>query len=121
MRSWVHKEGLSYQLSYAWDELETIARLTPGVRDAEAYRRELRALTAQSNERLFRLVEESSIAFERGDQSLLQPASVHDFCERMQTRLLDMRNDFVAGNLDPLAATINADCSSGPVLTPQIH
>jgi hypothetical protein len=32
-----------------------------------------------------------------------------------------MRNDFVAGNLGALAATINADCSSGPVLTPQIH
>src|SRR5580693_5120670 len=66
VRSWVHKEGLSYQLSYAWDELETIARLTPGVRDADTYRRVLRALTAESNERLFSLVEESSAAFERG-------------------------------------------------------
>jgi anaerobic magnesium-protoporphyrin IX monomethyl ester cyclase len=121
VRSWIHKEGLSYQLSYAWDELETIARLTPGVRDGGAYREELRALTAESNERLFTLVEESSLAFERGDPTLLKPASVRGFCGRMQTRLLDMRNDFVAGNLGALAATINADCSSGPVLTPQIH
>jgi anaerobic magnesium-protoporphyrin IX monomethyl ester cyclase len=121
VRSWIHKEALSYQISYAWDELGTVARLVPGAHDVDAYRQALRELTAESNERLFSLVEESSLAFERGDRSPLAPAPVRDYCQRTEARLLELRNDFIAGNLDPLAASINVDCSSGPVLRPQVH
>jgi hypothetical protein len=46
---------------------------------------------------------------------------VRAYCERTQARLVELRNDYVADNLDPLAQIINADCASGPVLTPQIH
>ena len=121
VRPWIHKQGLAYEISYAWDELETIARLVPGAHGTDAYRAALRALTAESNERLFRLVEESSLAFEQGDRSLLEPEGVRAYCERTQARLIDLRNDYVADNLDPLAQVINADCASGPVLAPQIH
>ena len=31
VRSWVHKKSLSYELNYAWDDLETVSRLTPGI------------------------------------------------------------------------------------------
>ena len=81
----------------------------------------LRALTAESNERLFRLVEESSLAFEQGHHSLLEPEGVRAYCERTQAQLIDLRDEYVADNLDPLAQVINADCASGPVLRPQIH
>jgi anaerobic magnesium-protoporphyrin IX monomethyl ester cyclase len=121
VRPWIHNQGLSNQLSYAWDEIETFERLTPGLRGAKAYRRALARLTAQVNERLFRLVEESSLAFEQGDRSLLDPEGVAAYCERTRTRLVDLRNVFVANNLEPLNARINADCSTGPVLRPQIH
>jgi anaerobic magnesium-protoporphyrin IX monomethyl ester cyclase len=121
VRPWIHKQGLAYEISYAWDELETIARLVPATRGTEAYRAALRALTAESNERLFRLVEESSLAFERGDLSVLDPGGVRAYCERAQAQLIDLRDDYVADNLDPLARVINADCTSGPVLTPQMH
>jgi anaerobic magnesium-protoporphyrin IX monomethyl ester cyclase len=121
VRSWIHKEGLAYQISYAWDELETIARLVPTAAGTDSYRAALRALTAESNERLFRMVEESSIAFEQGDHSLLEPECLRAYCERTQARLIDLRNDYIADNLDPLAQVINADCGSGPVLRPQIH
>ena len=121
VRPWIHKQGLAYEISYAWDELETIARLVPAAHGTDAYRAALRALTTESNEHLFRLVEESSIAFEQGDRSLLAPEGVRGYCERTQARLVDLRNDYVADNLDPLGLVINADCASGPVLTPQIH
>jgi radical SAM superfamily enzyme YgiQ (UPF0313 family) len=121
VRPWIHKEGLAYEISYAWDELETIARLVPAAHGTDAYRAALRALTAECNERLFRLVEESSLAFEEGDRSLLEPERLQAYCKRTQARLIDLRNDYVADNLDPLAQVINADCASGPVLTPQIH
>jgi len=121
VRPWIHNKGLSNQLSYAWDEIETFARLTPNLSGAKTYRKALAKLTAQANEHLFRLVEESSLAFEQGDQSLLDPKSIAAYCQRMQTRLVDLRNLFVADNLDPLTDCINADCTSGPVLRPQVH
>ena len=121
VRPWIHNNGLSNQLSYAWDEIETFARLTPGLRGAKAYRRALGKLTAEANERLFRLVEESSLAFENGDRSPLDPKRIAAYCERARTRLIDLRNVFVADNLDPLTDQVNVDCSSGPVLRPQVH
>jgi anaerobic magnesium-protoporphyrin IX monomethyl ester cyclase len=121
VRPWMHKDGVAYQISYAWDELETIARLVPAAQGTEDYRHSLRMLTAEGNARLFRLIEDSSRAFEGGDRSLLEPSAVHQYCERMQARLLELRDEYVAANLDPLAREINLDCASGPVLVPQIH
>jgi anaerobic magnesium-protoporphyrin IX monomethyl ester cyclase len=118
---WIHNNGLANQLSYAWDEVETFARLTSGLRGVKAYRKALAKLTAQANARLFRLVEDSSLAFEQGDRSLLDPKAIATYCKRMQTRLVDLRNIFVADNIEPLTHRINADCSSGPVLRPQVH
>jgi radical SAM superfamily enzyme YgiQ (UPF0313 family) len=121
IRPWVHNRGLSNELSYAFDEIETFERLTPGLRGARAYRKGLVRLTASVNERLFRLVEETSLAFEQGDRSELEPKRIAAFCERARTKLLDLRNVFVADNLEPLTERINADCSSGPVMRPQVH
>jgi len=121
VRPWVHNHGLSNELSYAWDEVETFARLTPGLRGAGVYRAALAKLTAQANARLFRLVEESSLAFEHGDRSPLDPKPIAAYCKRTRKRLIDLRNVFVADNLTPLSERINADCSSGPVLRPQVH
>jgi anaerobic magnesium-protoporphyrin IX monomethyl ester cyclase len=121
IRPWVHNTGLSNQLSYAFDEIETFERLTKGLRGARAYRKGLLKLTAGANQRLFRLVEETSRAFEQGDRSALDPKPVAAFCELARARLLDLRNAFVADNIEPLTERINADCSSGPVMRPQIH
>jgi anaerobic magnesium-protoporphyrin IX monomethyl ester cyclase len=121
IRPWVHNKGLSNQLSYAFDEIETFERLTPGLRGARAYRKGLMRLTAGANQRLFRLVEETSLAFEQGDRSALEPRRIAAFCERARANLLDLRNAFVADNLEPLTERINADCSSGPVMRPQVH
>jgi anaerobic magnesium-protoporphyrin IX monomethyl ester cyclase len=121
VRPWIHNEGVSHELNYAWDELETMQRLVPGVTGAGAYRAALRALTAESNEQLFRLVEESSFEFERTNQSGLDASFAREYCERTRKRLLAIRNQFVSENLFLLTESINADCVSGPVLAPQVH
>jgi radical SAM superfamily enzyme YgiQ (UPF0313 family) len=121
VRPFIHKYGLAYSVGYALDEFETITRLTPFVTGAQAYRVALRRLAAEVNLFLFTLVEQSSLAFEAGDGEPFDYEGVRAYCEDAQSRLIELRNEFVAENLDPLAQVINADCASGPVLTPQIH
>jgi radical SAM superfamily enzyme YgiQ (UPF0313 family) len=121
VRPFIHKYGLAYSVGYALDEFETITRLTPFVVGAQAYRVALRGLAANVNAFLFALVEQSSLAYESGDGDPFDCEGVRAYCEEMQARLIQLRNEFVAENLDPLARVINADCASGPVLTPQIH
>jgi anaerobic magnesium-protoporphyrin IX monomethyl ester cyclase len=121
VRPWIYKKGLSYDLNYAWDELETVSRLARGAEGVEEYRTALRSLTAESNERLFRHVEESLEAFEQGDRSKLDPKPAQIYCEDGRKRLLDLRNRFIANNLDLLMETVSADCTSGPVMVPQTH
>jgi anaerobic magnesium-protoporphyrin IX monomethyl ester cyclase len=121
VRPWIHNEGLSHQLNYAWDEFETIWRLVPGIKEGEVYRAALRALTKESNEKLFRLVEESSFAFEQGDRSILDPIMVRGYCEHIGAELVSIRNNFVLENIDLLVATLSPNCANGPVMAPQIH
>jgi anaerobic magnesium-protoporphyrin IX monomethyl ester cyclase len=121
VRPWIHNEGVSHELNYAWDELQMMQRLVPGLTGAGAYRASLKALTAESNAELFRLVEESSFEFERSNRTGLDSYWARDYCERTRKRLLAIRNQFVAENLFLLTESINADCVSGPVMAPQIH
>ena len=121
VRPWIHNEGLSHQLNYAWDEFETIRRLVPGIKEGEVYRAALRSLTMESNERLFRLVEESSFAFEQGDRSALDPIMVCGYCEQIGAQLVSIRNNFILENINLLVETLGANCANGPVMAPQIH
>jgi anaerobic magnesium-protoporphyrin IX monomethyl ester cyclase len=120
-RSWVHGDGLSYRLNYAFDELETFKRLVPEVGGFEEYGTALRSLTAESNERLFRLVEESSLGFQRGDRSYLDPAAAKESCKSLDVALTDLRNGFVTKNVTLLARAASMSCADGPVISPSIH
>jgi hypothetical protein len=121
VRPWLHGEGLSYQLDYALDELDTICRLVPGVERVAAYRAALRALTSESNGRLFHLVEQSSLAFEAGDRSLLDADAARAYCEGVGARLVERRNRFIADNIYLLRDASRFDHSAGPVISPQLH
>jgi hypothetical protein len=37
------------------------------------------------------------------------------------TRLVDLRNSFIAENIYLLKAASSLDCTDGPVMSPQIH
>lgn len=120
-RSWIHNTGVSHQLNYAGDELEMVRRLVPHLQGYDDYRLALQALTASSNERLFRLVEESSVAFERGDPSELDPVASNKACKAIGAQLAAMRNRFIAANIDSLLGAENMSCADGPVMAPQVH
>ena len=108
-------------MNYAWDEFDTVRRLVPGVAGSDSYAAGLRALVAESNEQLFRLVEDSVSAFEQGDRSPFDHGAVMAYCRQMEARLVRLRNDFIAENIPSLVDAVNLDCSSGPIMTPQIH
>jgi anaerobic magnesium-protoporphyrin IX monomethyl ester cyclase len=121
VRPWIHNEGLSNQMNYAWDEFETIRRLVPDVEGTDDYAAALRSLIKESNESLFHLVEESSSSFEQGDRSPIDPGAVLVYCKNMEAQLVRVRNDFIAENLPCLVDAMSPDCASGPVMAPQIH
>jgi radical SAM superfamily enzyme YgiQ (UPF0313 family) len=121
-RRWLDSNGVSHQLDWAREELEVAAALVDGLEAVDDYRRALTALTAESNERLFRLVEDSSHAYEEdGDESLLDPSHGSASCEDIGHRLLDLRNAFVARNTNALLAGLEANVIRGPIGAPQIH
>jgi anaerobic magnesium-protoporphyrin IX monomethyl ester cyclase len=121
VKSWIHNDGLSYRFNYAFDELETFRRLVPEVEGIQEYRAALRALTARSNEGLFRTVETSSVAFERGDRSCLDPTDASRRCKALEAELTDLRNGFVANNVKLLARAARMSCADGPVISPSVH
>jgi anaerobic magnesium-protoporphyrin IX monomethyl ester cyclase len=120
VRPWIYNQGISNELNYAWDELETVRRLVPGIQGIGGYVASLQSLTKESNEQLFQLVEESSFAFERGDRTVLDPGAVRKYCEQIKTRLVSMRNNFVAENIY-LLRDASQDGANRPVIAPQIH
>jgi anaerobic magnesium-protoporphyrin IX monomethyl ester cyclase len=121
MAPWIHNDGISNEFNYALDEFEAMRRLVPGLEQTEVYGSELRSLIGETNERLFRLVEESSIAFESGDRSLINPEETNAWVEEARTRLVSARNNFVAENIYRLIEPVAQDCASGPVMAPQVH
>jgi anaerobic magnesium-protoporphyrin IX monomethyl ester cyclase len=121
VRPWIHKNGLTYQLDYAWDEVTTVTRLARGLQGAEEYRNALQVLTKQSNERLFQHVAECLDGFEQGDRSKLVVGPARAYCEAGVTQLLALRNSFIERNVHLLVDQVSADCTSGPVLMPQTH
>jgi radical SAM superfamily enzyme YgiQ (UPF0313 family) len=121
VRPWIHRKGLTYQLDYAWDEFTTLTRLARGLQGAEEYRQALQSLTKESNQRLFQHVEECLDRFEQGDRSKLIVGPAQAYCEAGVKQLLALRNSFVARNVQLLVDEVSADCTSGPVLMPQLH
>lgn len=61
LTGWIHgNPGLSPQLKFAWNEVGIMERLFPPLPDMDEYQARLREITAQSNEMLFRVVEDLS-------------------------------------------------------------
>ena len=121
VRPWIHRQGLTYQLDYAWDEFTTVTRLAPGVQGAEEYRNELQSLTKEANSSLFQHVEKCLDGFEQGNRSQLTVGPARAHCEAGVKQLLAIRNRFIARNVQLLVDEVSADCKSGPVLMPQVH
>jgi radical SAM superfamily enzyme YgiQ (UPF0313 family) len=118
---WIHKTGLSHELNWAREELSTVRLLAPSAVGVAAYAEDLRRLTATSNERLFRVVEESAESFERGDRSPFDRSSAQSDCEIMHSHLVETRNAFVSSNVEVLIDATTRTDVRGPITAPQIH
>jgi hypothetical protein len=121
VRPWIHNRGLSYSLANSIDEVETIERLAPLASGCEDYRASLRTLTAESNDRLLKLVEDSSFAFERGDFGPLDPLPIEAYCNAQLETLDALRHAFLSRNMDTLIASIQGASAAHPVMMPQVH
>jgi len=121
VRPWIQRQGLTYQLDYAWDEFTTVTRLARGMQGAEEYRKALQSLTKEANASLFQHVEKCLDGFEQGNRSQLTVGPARAHCEAGVKQLLALRNRFIARNVQVLVDEVSADCKSGPVLIPQVH
>ena len=117
---WVHGDGASFQLNIALHEVAVMRRLIGELDGINEYRHALRVLTAESNEGLFRFVEETSVAFEAGDEPMPHPDAVRQTCLQIVRRMLDLRNRFVELHRDDLiGALVARDKMLGPITAPQ--
>jgi radical SAM superfamily enzyme YgiQ (UPF0313 family) len=121
VRPWIHRQGLTYQLDYAWDEFTTVTRLARGIQGAEEYGKALQSLTKEANASLFEHVEKCLDGFEHGDRSQLTVGPARAYCDAGVKQLLALRNRFIARNVQVLIDEVSDDCKSGPVLIPQFH
>lgn len=85
------------------------------------YEAALRRLTADSNEQLFTLVEESSLAYEAGERAGPDPGAARAAAGAVRRTLLDLRNGFVRANADVLLSAVEVGQVAGPVMAPQVH
>lgn len=107
LTGWVHGyESLSPQINLAWSEVAILERLFPALPEMPDYKRGLRQLTKESNDVLFRIVDDTARAFTEGvpngwNRDLLQAR-----CEAFRSHLLEMRNGFMFRNQDVLLRSL---------------
>jgi hypothetical protein len=118
--SWIHGDGVSHQLNWAWHELAVIERLFPPTEGTAAYTEELRSATRASNELLFTTVEESALAWERGEGRAFPTVALKTASRRFVEQLLEKRNTFIARNQHVLLEALAREKMSGPIVSPQI-
>jgi anaerobic magnesium-protoporphyrin IX monomethyl ester cyclase len=100
---WIHGiQALSPQLKFAWNELAIMERLTPDLPDLDGYHAGLQAITAESNEVLFEVVEDLVASCRDGAPSAVSPAELAARARVFVDRLVGERNAYVARNQDPL-------------------
>jgi hypothetical protein len=106
---WVHgSDSVSHNLNLAWHEFKIIERLFPPLSGTGDYRRFLRKLTSQANDRIFSVIEAEADACEQSAES---PVSI--FAERKQAKLVlatltQNRDAYVFGNQDRMLQALHA-------------
>ena len=99
-------EALSTQLGWAWQECWVMRRLFPPLQGMDAYEDSLRAITRRSNEFILDFVEDSSRAFEDGEDSLPSNGEIHDAARTFVEQMLSQRDAFVLRNQEVMLASL---------------
>ncbi len=110
LTGWTHGiKALSPQLNIAWNEVAIVEHLFRNVPGLGAYKESLRQLTADSNEGLFRLIEETADAFS-GTGNKTRPAEqLRRQCDGFVERLQTNRDQFILRNQDLLLEALERD------------
>ena len=107
---WTHGyEALSPQLNFAWDEIAIIEHLFPAVPGLSAYRETVRKITADSNEALFQIVEDTAFVFSHGRPARCSADELRSQCGTFAALLMESRNAFVLRNQDLLLESLRRD------------
>jgi anaerobic magnesium-protoporphyrin IX monomethyl ester cyclase len=94
---WIHgHRALSPSINFAWNEVAILERLFPALPDTEAYKKELRRITRQSNDLLFGIVEDLCDAYEAGSPHQWSATALQSECGEFLERLVLERNRFIA-------------------------
>lgn len=104
---WIHgHKALSPQLNWAWNEVAVIEQLFPKLPDMPSYKEKLRKTTQASNDLLFSVADDLSVAFSDGKACECDGEELHAQCSVLLDRLLVERNAFIAGNQAILLETL---------------
>ncbi len=99
LTGWIHGlEALSPNLKFAVSEYAVMERLTPWLPGLAAYRSSVQAVTRESNEVLFGIVEELADSARAGRRAAVQADALAAQCRGFLDRLVGDRNAFVVRN-----------------------
>lgn len=93
---WVHGyRALSPQLNWVWHEIAILGRLFPHLPGMPDYKQRVRAITRESNEMLFKVVEDLARVYSDGAANTLSTSVLQADCRRWIDDLVRERNAFV--------------------------
>ena len=99
LTGWIHGlEALSPNLKFAVSEYAVMERLTPWLPGLAAYRSSIQAVTRESNEVLFGIVEELADSARAGRRAAVDADELAGRCRSFLDRLVGDRNAFVVRN-----------------------
>ncbi|HEY6347037.1 MAG TPA: radical SAM protein [Bryobacteraceae bacterium] len=107
---WTHgHDALSMQLNFAWDEVAIIEHLFPEVPGLQDYKQRLRGITAESNETLCRVVEDTSYVYSDGAPMRWTKDELRGRSRGFAKQLLENRDAFVLENQELLLESLKRD------------
>jgi radical SAM superfamily enzyme YgiQ (UPF0313 family) len=109
---WIHgHKALSPQLNWAWNEVAVLTHLFPALPGMSVYEGKLRQITRESNELLFRVVDDLANDHEAGRRSEIDEEELQGRSGEFLDRLLAERNGFVARNEGELLEALRRGAS----------
>jgi anaerobic magnesium-protoporphyrin IX monomethyl ester cyclase len=107
---WTHGYGaLSPALNFAWEEVAILEQLFPAVPGFDDYKQAVRNITAESNDVLLRIVEDTSYVFSDGRPKIWSADELRAQSRGFTNRLVTMRDAFILRNQNQLLATLETD------------
>ncbi len=107
---WIHgHRALSPQLNWAWHETAVIERLFPPLDGLTAYKEKLASITRESNELLFRVVEDLSYVYSDGASNNWSAAALETQCASFVEELVRERDTFIGRHQSVLLRALEED------------